>query len=98
LVASALHSDVMRDLQYEDVFCLLNCVMCAFANQRGRHAKCWNRASLVAVLAADPAVSDVTRSEFGVEALIGDQACLPEEFHVSVRDAIAKSVQKKSSE
>lgn len=98
MIVSPLLSDLLKDLVLDDVFCLVNCVVAAFANQRGRHAALWNRASLVSILAGDWAVADRVRCEFGVESLLVDQACSPDDFHASVSDILARNSQKKSAE
>lgn len=98
LIVSPLLSEVLRDLVLDDVFCLINCVNAAFANQRGRHAALWNRASLVSMLSGDLAVSDRVRCEFGVETLLADQSCGSESFHASVSDAASRCVNKKNAE
>ncbi len=83
----------VRDIVAEDAVLLLNCVCAAFCNQHGKHAKSWNRSSLVQLLAGSHGEAnavEAVRSEFGIPDLRVDQTCGASDFHASVQSQVSR--------
>lgn len=80
----------------DDVLLLLNCISAAFVNQRARHAKLWDRVSVVDLLVGEVTglEDDSSRSEFGLrtpgESGSTTQYCKTSDFHGAVQNYAGK--------
>ena len=90
---------VGQNISAEDATLLLNCVSVAFGSHRGRHAKLWDRQSLILLLMGNDGSYDASRDPFKSNFLLNRtssdlQRCQTSEFHSSLQKFLGKGKSK----